>query len=67
MKTILIISLSLITLVSSQKLVLVGGALADDNVDVYKKIVQLATPQQGSSYLGIVTAASADAEAAPNG
>lgn len=39
MKTILLFSFVLLAFVSSQKLVLVGGALADDNIEVYTKIV----------------------------
>jgi cyanophycinase len=39
------------------KMVLVGGGLDDDNVPIYKTIIDLAN-RDGKSFIGIVTAAS---------
>ena len=65
MYRILLISFMLMA-VHCEKLVLVGGALADDNEAVYSKFIELST-QDGKSYIGVVTGASDPADAQENG
>jgi hypothetical protein len=52
---------------SAERLVLVGGALADDNEIVYKKFIELSTDSKGQQYIGVVTGASTADTAEENG
>lgn len=58
MRYICILIISLIVASYAEKIVLVGGALKDDNEMVYTKFIEMSTDANGKQYIGIVTGAS---------
>ena len=62
-----ILFFSFFAAIYTERLVLVGGALADDNELVYGKFVEMATDKNGKQYIGVVTGASAAEDAQANG
>eukprot|EP01016_Furgasonia_blochmanni_P051850 TRINITY_DN8210_c0_g3_i2.p1 TRINITY_DN8210_c0_g3~~TRINITY_DN8210_c0_g3_i2.p1 ORF type:complete len:453 (+),score=164.03 TRINITY_DN8210_c0_g3_i2:103-1461(+) len=63
-RTILLVTI--IALAASKKAVMVGGALDDNNKEVYEQFIKYSTPENGKPLIGVISAASETPEDSAN-